>query len=171
MVISRLTIQNFRNFREKTFDFPDSCIVFEGNNGIGKTSVLEAIYFLCTGKSQRRSRRTECINFEADFCYLEGEFHLKNSVVQQVSMGFGKDHQQNFCIDRSPSNNFVEWFSHRPVVSLCPEDSMLIFGPPENRRKFVDLFCSHFDRTYLEQLLNYRFWLKKKTPFCRAISM
>lgn len=67
MYLKKLKLLNFRNFLEREFEFPEGCIVFEGMNGVGKTSILEAIYFLCTGKSQRKVHKTTMINFSKDF--------------------------------------------------------------------------------------------------------
>jgi DNA replication and repair protein RecF len=67
MFLKRLNLVNFRNFITREFIFPNDCIVFEGLNGIGKTNILESIYYLCTGKSQRKSKKKDLINFNKDF--------------------------------------------------------------------------------------------------------
>lgn len=67
MFIQNLLLQKFRNFDLKEFEFPSGTVVFEGRNGTGKSNILEAIYCLCTGKSQRRAKHKEMINFDNDF--------------------------------------------------------------------------------------------------------
>jgi DNA replication and repair protein RecF len=162
MHLNRLILTNFRNFHEKTFFFGENGIVFEGKNGIGKTNVLEAIYLLCTGKSQRKSKRIDMINFDSDYFYIEGNFFFDSQKCLDVALGFGKEKKTTFILDNNTTNDFIKWFDHRPVMSFSSEDIFIVYGSPDCRRKFLDLFGSLIDSSYLQLVLEYRYWLTRK---------
>ncbi len=103
MNIGHLLLNTFRNYAHLDLHLPQEGAVFEGINGAGKTNILEAIYMLCTGRSQRSAKRMEMINFEAQNSYLEGEFKNKDSLTI-ASMGFGRD-------KKSPDEN--KWLPYQ----------------------------------------------------------
>ncbi|MCX7725362.1 MAG: DNA replication and repair protein RecF [Chitinispirillaceae bacterium] len=170
MFLRALKLINFRRFLNKEFEFSEKNILFEGINGIGKSSVLEAIYLLCTGKSPRKATRTEMINFNSQHSYIEGDFVLDKSPERVVKIGVGMERNEknstSYLIDNT-KKEFMEWFGTRPIVSFSPEDIYLIFGSPENRRKFFDIYGSFIDPDYLKILLEYRFWLTRKNTLLR----
>ena len=67
MFIKKIKLKNFRNFQDSEFFFDNSTILLEGKNGAGKSNLLESIYFLCTGKSQRKAKKKEMIHFDKTF--------------------------------------------------------------------------------------------------------
>lgn len=162
MYINQIKLINFRNFRENNFTFPHKHIVLKGENGVGKTNVLESIYLLCTGKSQRKSRRFEMINFNAEYFYIEGDFFFNNNKNVNAALGFGKENKSSYLIENVKTDNFLEWFGCRPALAFCSDDINLIYGPPENRRKFFDLFGSYLESSYLNLIIQYRYWLIRK---------
>lgn len=155
---------------DKEFIFSGRNILLEGINGIGKSSVLEAIYILCTGKSPRKATKLEMINFSSQYSFVEGDFVLDKDPKKIVKVGIGMDRSgknpTSYLIDNT-KKEFMEWFGTRPVVSFSPEDIYLIYGSPENRRKFFDVYGSFIDREYLKTLLEYRFWLSRKNNLLR----
>ena len=166
MHISKIVVQNFRNFKSRLFNFPDSFIVLEGKNGIGKTNLLESIYLLCTGKSQRKSKRDEMVNFSSDSFYVEGEFNNKSSTLN-VGVSYCKTKKVTFFLEHTKKENFFDWFGKRPVMSFNSEDLFLITGSPENRRKFLDLFGSYVDTSYLHLIISYRDLILRKNSLLR----
>lgn len=67
MFIKQLILNNFRSFENQSFDFPNATVVIEGNNGVGKTNILESIFFLCTGKSQRKAKKKDMVKDTKNF--------------------------------------------------------------------------------------------------------
>jgi len=67
MHINKVVLKNFRNFVEKEFLFSNSVISIVGANGVGKSNILESIYLLCTGKSQRKAKKRDMLNFDKNF--------------------------------------------------------------------------------------------------------
>jgi DNA replication and repair protein RecF len=164
MFLKSLKIKNFRNFEERQFLFSDGFIALEGKNGIGKSNLLESIYLLCTGKSYRNTKKKEMINFNSDFFYVEGNFNF-DSANKTVSTAISYNREKNtvFIQDMVKKESYIDWFiPPRPVISFSNNDINLIYGPPENRRKFLDLFGCLLDPSYLQILLEYRYWLNCK---------
>lgn len=168
MHLDRLFLRNFRNFKKKEFLFPEKSVVFEGPNGIGKTNILEAIYLLCTGKSQKKARKSDIIHFDERFFFIEGEFSSKESFRQTVGLGFDREKKASYSLNNIKCENFLEWFGCRPVISFSSDDIFLVYGSPEYRRRFLDLFGSLLDPSYLKIVLEYRFWLDRKNRLLRG---
>ena len=167
MFLKNIKMQNFRNFRDISFDFPDGLIVLEGKNGIGKTNLLESIYLLCTGKSQRKSNRDEMISFGTDCFYVEGNFYSNDSIFN-VGIGYSTDKKISLLLNHQKKNHFSDWFGGRPIISFNSDDLFLITGGPENRRKFIDLFGSYSDTLYFRQLITYRYLIQRKNILLRS---
>lgn len=158
MNLFRLQLTTFRNYQSLQLLFPEEGAIFEGINGSGKTNILEAIYILCTGRSQRGSKRSEMINFGSDNTYIEGEFKEKDRSAV-ASMGFSRDKKVIMKYDGVVVKKFTEWFGKRPVISFGTDDLQLVNGTPELRRRFIDILCSQIDSEYLTSLITYKHYL------------
>ncbi len=156
MHLYHLRLQNFRNYPDLELNFPPQGALFEGLNGSGKTNLLESIHLLCTGRSQRGALRSAMISHEADSCFAEGCFSLKDGQDCKASIGFSRDKKLVMRRRDCVVNSFSEWFGERPVVSFGIDDLDLVYGPPENRRRFLDMLICQMDRQYLENLGRYR---------------
>lgn len=158
MNLHRLQLNTFRNYNTLELFFPEEGAVFEGINGSGKTNILEAIYILCTGRSQRGAKRSEMINFGSQNTFIEGEFRYRDTTTL-ASMGFSRDKKIIMKLDGVVVKSFTQWFGQRPVISFGVDDLQLISGGPEIRRRFIDILCSQIDSEYLSSLVMYRHFL------------
>ena len=157
MHLSRLTLDNFRNFASASLEFPPIGAVFFGPNGSGKTNVLEAIYFLCTARSQRQATRDEMIRFSSDYSFLEGVFTKQDGAPPiTVSSGFSHDKKTSMKIDGVSQPSFSKWFGHSVAIPFGPDDIKLVQGTPRERRSFLDLLLCQIDASYLENLIAYK---------------
>lgn len=168
MYIKNLRLCNFRNLTEREFEFPEGCIVLEGKNGTGKTNLLESIYLLCTGKSQRKASRSEMINFNSDCFYTEGTFFFSSKQTETVSLGYSRDKKSSYQIDSAKITDFSEWFGKRPVLSFSLDDIFLIQGAPDVRRRFFDLTGCFIDSSYFYLLVTYRNLLVRKNALLHS---
>ena len=159
MKLKDIRLTNFRNYKELSMIFPPEGAVFEGINGSGKTNILEAIYLLCTGRSQRSANRADMISFGVESSFVEGVFIGKEENSKSASIGFSRDKKVSIRLDGNSVQSFSEWFGNRPVVSFSSDDLMLVMGQPEHRRRFLDLLGSQTDSDYLRSLISYRHWL------------
>jgi len=169
MFISRLHCDNFRNYSSLSIDLPEQGALFVGANGSGKTNLLEAVFLLCTARSQRGAHRRDLIGFGSDFCHVEGTF-LPNTAdattspssasslppATSVSIGFNRDQKVSMKINGRALTSFSQWFGHGLVVSFSPDDLRIVQGLPKDRRSFLDLVISQLDPGYLESLITYK---------------
>jgi DNA replication and repair protein RecF len=157
MFISSLRCDNFRNYNSLSIDLPRQGGLFIGPNGSGKTNLLEAIFLLCTARSQRGSHRSDLIRFGSAYCHLEGTFlSEKTEPAASVSIGFNREQKVSMKINGRTLSSFSEWFGHRCVVSFSPDDLRIVQGLPKERRIFLDLVISQLDPAYLESLIAYK---------------
>jgi DNA replication and repair protein RecF len=157
MHLTRLTLDNFRNFESASLEFPPCGTVFLGSNGSGKTNLLEAIFFLCTARSQRQATRDEMIRFSSDVSFIEGVFAKQDGTGPiTVSSGFSRDKKTSMKIDGAPQSSFSRWFGHSVVIPFGPDDIKLVRGVPRDRRNFLDLLLCQIDGCYLENLIAYK---------------
>jgi DNA replication and repair protein RecF len=157
MYLSRLTLDNFRNFECASVEFPPEGAVFFGPNGSGKTNLLEAIYYLCTARSQRQASREEMIRFSADVSFVEGLFTREAGNAQTiVSSGFSRDKRASIKIDGIVQPSFSKWLGHTVAIPFGPEDLRLVKGGPRERRAFLDVLLCQIDAAYLENLIAYK---------------
>jgi len=169
MYLSHMTLDNFRNYEQCSLTFPPEGAVLYGLNGSGKTNLLEALFFVCTARSQRQASREEMIRFASDYSYLEGTFSDSNSSAQEtVSIGFSRDKKVSMKINGAPAAAFSQWLGHATVISFGPDDIQLVQGQPKERRAFLDLLVSQMDPVYLESLIVYRRNLAQRNALLTA---
>jgi DNA replication and repair protein RecF len=160
MRLQNLVLQNFRNHEALSMSFPKEGALFEGQNGAGKTNILEGIHMLCTGRSQRGAARVDMIAYGQEAAFVSGDFCFDGddggATVRSAALGFSRDKKTVMKINGENVGSYTEWFGERPAVSFGADDLELVYGAPEARRKFLDMLISQIDRAYLSALLTYR---------------
>lgn len=152
MHLKRLILHHFRNYEEASFEFCPHVNVIYGDNAQGKTSVIEAIYLLIVGSSFRTSSIQELSNHEASGFHVEVHFS-KNGIEQKIKMLWdGKEKKIFYNHTACPS--IASLLGHLFGICLHPNDD-LIKGPPQARRKFLDILLSQADPLYIYHLTRY----------------
>lgn len=165
MHLVSLRLRNFRNYRdEKVFFHPKINLVL-GENGAGKTNLLEAIFFLSTGKSFRSSSLKELIHEEASFFYLEAEFK-KDGVSQVLKVGYDEENKK---IEHNATTlpSFSNLLGIMPSVLFCPKDLNLISGSPQDRRRFINIHIAQSSPLYVHHLIRYSNALKQRNELLK----
>lgn len=166
MFIDNLKISNFKNFEDFEHNFSQiNCIV--GNNGVGKTNILDAIYYLSFCKSFHASNDLNTIRHGADFFALFGSYSFENSEKEKYSCSQKKGEKKRFFHDKNPYKKLSEHIGKLPCVILSPYDSLYITGSGEQRRKFMDIVLSQTDVVYMDALLNYNRSLEQKNKLLK----
>lgn len=148
MFINHLKIHNFRNIIEKHLDFDNNINIFHGENGVGKTSILESIYYLSSGKSFRKGNYKSLINFNSDAfnvyikCSSRDADHIFS--VNKNNKGLWKAKHNNEVLKKQ---SFITQIF--PVVSIDPEVYQLVDFGPLYRRSFLDWLVFHVKHDYL----------------------
>ncbi|HUH46086.1 MAG TPA: DNA replication and repair protein RecF, partial [Arenibacter sp.] len=154
MFLKKLSLINYKNFASQDFDFDTKINCFVGDNGVGKTNVLDAIYHLSFGKSYFNPVATQNIRHGEDFFVIEGEFRKEEreeKILCSLKKGMKKVIKRNAKI----YDRFSDHIGFIPLVIVSPADRDLIIEGSETRRKFMDGVISQSDRPYLQSLIHY----------------
>ncbi|UOK43861.1 MULTISPECIES: DNA replication/repair protein RecF [Flavobacterium] len=155
MHLKQLSLFNYKNIAEATFDFDAKINCFVGKNGIGKTNILDAIYHLAYGKSYFNPLAVQNIKHGEEFFVVDGVFE-KNQRAEQIVCSLKKGQKKILKRNNKSYERFSEHVGLIPLVIISPSDQDLIIEGSETRRKFIDSVISQLDNTYLQQLIQYQ---------------
>lgn len=168
MLLSSLSVTNFRKHISSNFQFAEGLNYIVGQNSIGKTSILEAIHYLCSSKSMF-AKDNEVVNFNKEHFEVEGVFQNKN--INKVRIFFNNsENKKYFLLNGKQIHKSSEIVGKFPVVTLTPEDHQITQGSPADRRKFFDSVFSQASKTYLEFLIDYNKILKHRSVILNQLS-
>ncbi|MGC6421370.1 MAG: DNA replication/repair protein RecF [Flavobacteriaceae bacterium] len=166
MHLKRLSLTNYKNQKAFQEDFEAPINVFIGDNGVGKTNILDAIYHLALGKSYFNPVATQNIHFEADFFHLEGHFQKKDR-EEIVVCSFKRGGKKLIKRNGKAYERIAEHIGLVPLVIISPADQDLIAAGSSIRRKFIDGIIGQTDTTYLQTLLNYNRILEQRNALLK----
>lgn len=155
MHLKKISLFNYKNFSEASFEFDAKINCFVGKNGIGKTNVLDAIYQLANGKSYFNPVAIQNIKHGEEFFVIDGEFEKKNR-SEQIVCSIKKGSKKILKRNGKQYEKFSEHIGFIPLVIISPADNDLITDGSETRRKFLDSVISQLDSLYLNQLILYQ---------------
>ncbi|MBN1307792.1 MAG: DNA replication and repair protein RecF [Chitinispirillaceae bacterium] len=157
MYLKFLRLDNFRNYEHLHISLPEKTAVFNGPNGSGKTSILEAVHLLCTGRSQKNAHRRDMVRHQSEIAHLEGEFvSVSNGEKKILRYSFNRENESEITVNQRKIPTFSQWYGSLPVVSIAPGDTELVNDNPDGRRRFMDMLISQIDNRYLLALILYR---------------
>ena len=156
--VKKVKLNNFRCFLNTEYSFEPNINILIGNNGCGKTSIVEGISYLCLGKSFRNAKDKDVINFNSSYFNIISE--IINGVSEnKVIIGYdGVNKKVNY--DNYVCKTLSEFVGKHKLVSFSPDDIEVIKGSPSKRRRFIDVFISQCDNRYLKILVEYKKILK-----------
>lgn len=160
MHIERLKLRNYRNYESQSIDFDDKVNVIIGENAQGKTNLMEAIYVLAFTKSHRTSHEKELIQWDKEYAKIEGRIKKRNHSIplEFIISKKGKKAKLNHLEQRRLS----DYIGAMNIVMFAPEDLTLVKGPPQIRRRFVDMELGQIQPTYIYHLGQYQKVLKQR---------
>ena len=154
MHLKRLSLINYKSFSSKELEFSPVINCFVGNNGVGKTNILDAIYHLSFGKSYFNPVSTQNIKHGTEFFVIDGEFE-KEERSEKIICSFKKGAKKVIKRNGKAYERFSEHIGFLPLVIISPADRDLIIEGSETRRKFIDGVISQSDKAYLSNLIAY----------------
>jgi DNA replication and repair protein RecF len=166
MYLDSLYLKNFRLYKEKNLSFAPHLNVIIGPNGSGKTTILEAIHLLMTGRSFRTSQIKELIQKETDSFYAETNF-IKYHVEQSLKF-FYKVNERRITYNQTPLQSSSGLLGLLQGAILTPNDVNLIKGQPTFRRQFLDMQLSQADPLYVHHLSRYYRAMAQRNHLLRA---
>jgi DNA replication and repair protein RecF len=167
--VTRLSLLQFKNYSNRSFEFSVRITGICGRNGAGKTNLLDAVYYLCFTKSY--FSRSEQYNVQQGFSgfRLEGEFELFGQAEKAVCI-LRETGKKEFIVNEQAYSKFSQHIGRYPCVVIAPDDSILITGGSEERRKFIDSVISQLDPDYLQHLIRYNRILQQRNSLLRTFA-
>ena len=166
MILKALSLINYKNFETASFTLDKKINCFVGNNGVGKTNVLDAIYHLSFGKSYFNPITTQNINHEADFFVIDGSYE-KNDREEKVIVSAKRGQKKVIKRNGKIYERFSDHIGFLPLVIISPADRDLIIEGSETRRKFMDGVISQSDKKYLDTLIKYNKTLAQRNALLK----
>ncbi|QQL49001.1 DNA replication/repair protein RecF [Mucilaginibacter ginkgonis] len=154
MYLQQLSVINFKNYTEARLDLSAGVNAFTGNNGAGKTNLLDAIHYLCLCKSYFNPVDSQQIKQGTDFFMVNGTFE-KNGKADIVACAVKKNQKKQFKRNKKDYQRLADHIGLFPVVMVSPYDVSIIIEGSEERRRFIDNVISQTDNKYLDELIAY----------------
>jgi DNA replication and repair protein RecF len=154
MYIETISIVNFKNLKDVQVEFSPKLNCLIGNNGAGKTNLLDAVYYLSFSKSFFTAVDLYNINHDEQYFMLTGNYKRLDS-HETINCGLKKGQKKQFKRNTKVYKRLAEHIGLLPLVMITPSDVNLILGGSDERRKFMDGVISQFNQTYLDDLLKY----------------
>lgn len=169
MFIEQLLLRDFKNYTQLELNFNHPLVAFVGKNGVGKTNILDAIYYVCTTKSYLNS--SEQFNFRHDCqgMYLQASVQLADRHYK-VAMKIVKGRKKEILLNQVKEEKLIEYVGKFPVVMIAPYDNLIILGNSDERRKLIDNILCQSDLNYLEELLQYNKILANRNALLKQMA-
>lgn len=170
MFLKKISLFNYKNFSEATFEFDAKINCFVGKNGIGKTNVLDAIYHLANGKSYFNPLAVQNIKHNEDFFVIDGEFE-KGKRNEQIVSSFKKGQKKILKRNGKIYEKFSDHIGFIPLVIISPADNDLIIEGSETRRRFIDSVISQLEPSYLQELIQYQKIISQRNALLKYFAL
>ncbi len=171
MQVSKISLKNFRNYQEQSIQLASGTNVFIGQNGQGKTNILEAIYLCACARSHRTGKDVDLIRDGADFYQVEIDFESDKQSERSIKIIYQTKPRQvreiYYC--GLKQDKISDFFGLFHAVIFAPEDLMLIKEGPAIRRRFLDLLISQIKPLYFKNLQSYQFFLKQRNQLLKNL--
>lgn len=155
MILKRISILNYKNLEQVELTFSPKINCFIGQNGMGKTNLLDAIYYLSFCKSASNPVDSQNICHGQEFFVIQGFYELEDGTPEEIYCGLKRKSKKQFKRNKKEYPRLADHIGFIPLIMVSPSDSDLIAGGSEERRRFMDVVISQYDRDYMEALMRY----------------
>ena len=163
MILEKLSLINYKNITEATLELSPKINCFIGSNGVGKTNLLDAIYFLSFCHSAYNPVDSQVIRHGQDFLMLEGRYDDDLT----ISCGMKRGQKKHFKRNKKEYRRLSEHIGLIPIVMISPDDTSLIGGSSEERRRLMDVVIAQMNRPYIDALSRYNKALQQRNTLLR----
>lgn len=164
-----ISLLQFKNYTNRSFDIPERIVGICGSNGAGKTNLLDAIHYLCFTKSYFSRLDINNVQQGKKGFRIEGNFQLWDKAEKAVCI-LREDGRKEFSLNDQAYDKFSQHIGHYPCVIIAPDDAILVTGGSEERRKFLDALLSQIDPSYLQHLITYIKLLQQRNALLKSFA-
>lgn len=168
MILKNIDILNFKNIASATLEFSHGVNCLLGMNGMGKSNLLEAIHFLSMARPMTALPDNALIRHGEDLLMVKGDFLTDSALTDSIACGFTKGKAKSLKRNGKEYHRLSEHIGRYPIVTVTPEDSQIIRGPAEERRKLMDTVISQAHPDYLTNLIRYTRALETRNKMLRS---
>lgn len=168
MTLKNITILNYKNINDVDLALSQKMNCFIGCNGVGKTNLLDAIYYLSFCKSMTTSIDSNIIRHNADFFMIQGLYENDEGVSEEIYAGMKRGAKKQFKRNKKAYKKLSEHIGLIPLIIVSPDDTIIIKGGSEERRRFLDIVIAQFDSTYIDELNRYNKALQQRNAMLKA---
>jgi len=169
MWLKNITLLNFKNYASAELSFSKTVNAFVGNNGTGKTNLLDAIHYLCLCKSYFNPIDSQQIKTNEDIFLVQGDFDRKEK-NEKITCGLKRNQKKQFKRNKKGYDKLANHIGLFPLVMISPYDVNLIMDGSEERRKFIDNVISQTDSNYLDELIIYNKHLLNRNALLKQVA-
>lgn len=167
MILKELSIINYKNIAQAELQLSPKINCFIGNNGMGKTNLLDAVYYLSFCRSYTNPVDSQIIKHDSDICMLQGKYIFEDSTQEEIYSGIRRRQKKQFKRNKKEYERLSDHIGLIPLVMISPADIELITGASEGRRRFMDIAISQFDKEYLRALVRYNKALQQRNALLK----
>lgn len=169
MHIQQLSLVNFKNIEEAELSFSSNLNCFIGNNGAGKTNLMDAVYYLSFCKSFSNTIDGLNIRHDQEFFVIQGKYRrLENE--ENIYCGLKNGRKKHFKRNKKEYKKLSEHIGLLPLIIVTPSDINLIMGGSDERRRFLDSLISQYDQVYLDNLIRYNRALMQRNKLLKQFA-
>lgn len=168
MTLKRISILNYKNLEQVELSFSPKLNCFFGQNGMGKTNLLDAIYFLSFCKSAGNLVDSQNICHMGDFFVIQGFYEMPDGTPEEIYCGMKRRQKKQFKRNKKEYTRLSDHIGFLPLVMVSPADSGLIVGGSDERRRFMDVVLSQYDKEYLDALMRYNKALVQRNALLKS---
>ena len=168
MYIEKLSYKNFRNLEDCSVNFDKGVNILYGDNGQGKTNILEAIYFTATGRSHRTHLDKDLIKFGLDESYMQS-LVINDGISDKIDVHIKKFKKKGIAVNGLPVKKLNSLFGVLLVVIFSPEDLSLVKAGPSERRRFIDMELCQVNPIYYYELGQYYLCLRQRNNLLKTL--
>jgi DNA replication and repair protein RecF len=166
LTLQSIILTQFKNYQHRRFDFTQNIAAITGPNGSGKTNLLDVIHYLCFTKSYFTAIDSANIQYQQKGFRVDGTMNFHNQPVT-ITVVLRENGKKEVACNGVTYEKFSQHIGLYPCVMIAPDDTELITGSSELRRKLIDMLLSQLDTGYLQQLINYSKVLQQRNSYLK----
>lgn len=168
MILENLRLENFKNYKSCYSEFNPGLNFIYGNNGNGKTNLLESVSMMCYTKSFLQNSEQDCVKYGENRFDISGGFVSNSMIRSKIHFSYDSEQQsKKILLNKEPVGRVSSFFGKYPLVVLSPQDIKLSTGTPGDRRRNFDLLISQANRVYVNELKDLNRILKQKNALLK----